>query len=362
MADVAAAAHVSTAAVSRVINDASGVSPQTREHVRRVIAHLGYRPDPVARALAFGHGSVVELVVVDDAATFGNSPYYGRVTAGILQELAGGDAQLRVHVVEKPGTAALLAKIANTVSLGVVLVNVAPALAAAFYARCDRVVSMGPSAPAVPFVDMENANGAYAAIMHLHETGRRRIAALHGQKGNPCADARRDGFRRAIRDLGLADISAVGKLRREAGYELTVRLLAEEPGVDAFFVGCDPMAAGAMQALADTGRRVPQDVAVVGFDDSVIAVCTTPPLSSVHQPVEAMAAAATRALVNRQFAPHWRRVFPAVLQVRQSSADARHPGVVAAEHREGPDGPTNAGVAIWPGSHAGTAEADLRRR
>ena len=104
---------------------------------------------------------------------------------------------------------------------------------------------MGPSAPAVPFVDMENADGAYAAVMHLHETGRRRIAALHGQEGNPCADARREGYGRAIRDLGLADISATGKLRREAGYELTLRLLAEEPGVDAIFVGCDLMATGA---------------------------------------------------------------------------------------------------------------------
>jgi DNA-binding LacI/PurR family transcriptional regulator len=342
VADVAAAAHVSTAAVSRVINEASGVSPETREHVRRVIAELGYRPDPAARALAFGHGSVVELVVIDDAATFGNSPYYGRVTAGILQELAGGDAQLRVHVVEKPGAAALLARIAETVSLGAVLINVAPELAAAFAARCDRVVSMGPSAPDVPYVDTENADGAYAAVVHLRETGRRRIAALHGQQGNPCADARRAGYRRAIRDLGLADVSAIGKLRREAGYELTVRLLTEDPAVDALFVGCDLMATGALQALADLGRRVPQDVAVVGYDDSVIAACTTPPLSSVHQPVEAMAAAATRALVNRQVTPSWRRVFPAVLRVRQSSA--RHP-----------DGPTAAGAVISPGSRAGTA-------
>ncbi|MEU4217387.1 substrate-binding domain-containing protein [Actinoplanes sp. NPDC026623] len=100
-------------------------------------------------------------------------------------------------------------------------------------------------------------------------------------------------------------------------------MLAEHPGVDAIFVGCDVMATGAMQALADIGRRVPRDVAVVGFDDSVIAVCTTPPLSSVHQPVEEMAAAATRALVRRQLAPHWRCVFPAALQVRQSSVDTR---------------------------------------
>jgi len=320
LADVAAQAGVSKAAVSRVINDAPGVSARTREHVRQVIAALGYRPDPVARALASGHGAVVELVVVDDAAVFGTSPYYGRVTAGILQELTGSNAQLRVHVVDEASAPALLARIADTVSVGVLLVNVAPRLAAEFYARCERVVSIGPSAPGIPFIGLENADGAYAAVLHLHQTGRSRIAALHGQEGNPCADARREGHRRAVRDLGLPDISAVGKFRREAGYELTQRLLAEEPGLDAIFAGCDLMAAGAMQALADAGRRVPQDVAVVGFDDSVIAACATPPMSSVDQPVEQMAAAATRALVNRQLAPHWRCVFPAVLQVRQSSA------------------------------------------
>jgi DNA-binding LacI/PurR family transcriptional regulator len=325
LADVAAEAGVSKAAVSRVINDAPGVAARTREHVRRVITQLGYRPDPVARALASGHGEVIELIVVDEPSIFGDSPYYGRVTAGILQELAGGNAQLRVHVIDEQGAPALLARIADTVSLGVLLINVPPALVADFYARCDRVVTMGPSAPGVPFVGLENADGAYAAITHLHETGRRRIAALHGQEGNSCADGRRSGYRRAMLDLGLPDISAIGKFRRESGYDLTMSLLAAEPDLDAIFLGCDLMATGAMQALADMDRHVPRDVAVVGFDDSVIAACATPPLSSVRQPVEQMAAAATRALVLRQIAPHWRLVFPAELQVRRSSAPAAKP-------------------------------------
>lgn len=320
LADVAAEAGVSKAAVSRVINDAPGVSARTRERVRRVIADLGYRPDPVARALASGHGEVIDLVVVDEASIFGASPYYGRVTAGILQELAGSNAQLRVHVVDGAGAPALLAKIAETVSLGVLLSNVPPPLAAEFSAQCDRVVSMGSSAPGVPYVGMENADGAFEAIMHLYESGRRRIVALHGQEGNSCADDRRAGHRRAVLELGLPDISATGRFRRHSGYELTRRLLAEEPDLDAMFVACDLMATGAMQALADAGRHVPRDVAVVGFDDSVIAVCTTPPMTSVHQPVERMAAAATRAMMKRQLAPYWRCVFPAELKVRQSSS------------------------------------------
>nr|WP_221374014.1 LacI family DNA-binding transcriptional regulator [Actinoplanes polyasparticus] len=320
LADVASEAGVSKAAVSRVINDAPGVSAQTREHVRRVIAELGYRPDPIARALASGHGDVVELVIVDDTSVFGTSPYYGRVTAGILQELTGSNSQLRVHVIDELGTAALLNRLAASVSLGVLLVNVPTTLAADFYRVCQRVVTIGPTVPGLPFVGCENPEGGYAAVQHLYETGRRRIAALHGPEGNSCAEGRRDGYRRAVRDFGLPEISATGKFRREAGYELTQRLLAEEPGIDAIFAGCDLMASGAMQALGNAGRRIPQDVAVVGFDDSVIAECANPPMSSVHQPVEQMAAAATRALINRQIAPHWRCVFPAQLQIRQSTA------------------------------------------
>jgi DNA-binding LacI/PurR family transcriptional regulator len=322
LADVAAAAGVSKAAVSRVINDAPGVSARTRDHVREVIARLGYRPDPVARALASGHGDVVELVVVDDPSLYSTNPYYGRVTAGILQELAGGNAHLRVHVIDEAGAPALLTRIADTVSLGIVTIDIAPELAAEIDARCHKLVSLTPSATGVPFVGTENEQGAYAAVRHLHDTGRRHIAAVHGPEGNPCAEARREGHRRAVQDLGLPDRFARGKFCRPAGYALTERILAEDPSLDALFVACDLMASGALQALAAAGRSVPGDVALVGYDDSLIATCATPPMSSVRQPVEQMAAAATRALVDGGLAPHWRRVFPAELRVRQSSAAA----------------------------------------
>jgi DNA-binding LacI/PurR family transcriptional regulator len=319
LADVAAAAGVSKAAASRVVNDAPGVAPETRAHVRRVIERLGWRPDPAARALASGHGDVIELVVVDDPSCFSDNPYYGRVTAGVLLELAGGHAQLRVHVIEEARAAALLSTLADTVSLGALLLNVSPAMAAAFHARCDRVVTMGPSAPGVPYVDMENAAGTAMAVRHLHETGRRRIAAVHGQEGNPDADARREGYARAVRDLGRPDISAIGKFNPEQGYELTQRLLAADPSIDAIVAANDQMATGVVRALTHLGRRIPQDVAVVGFDNCILASRLTPALTSVHQPVEEMAAAATRALINRQVAPHWRLVFPAALRIRESS-------------------------------------------
>jgi DNA-binding LacI/PurR family transcriptional regulator len=319
--DVAAAAGVSKAAVSRVLNDAPGVSPETREHVRRVIDRLGYRPDPVARALASGHGEAIDLVVVEeDTSRYGANPFYSRVTTGLLDGIAGADAHLRLHVVDDAGAPALLARVAETVSLGVLLVNVPPALGGEFYARCTRTVSMGRSAPGVPSIVPDNTAGAEAAVRHLHDTGRRRIAAVHGPERSPCAMDRRAGYESAMRDRGLSPLSAGGPFRRETGYEGIRHLLSEDPGLDAVFVGCDLMAAGAMQALAEAGRRIPHDVAVVGFDDSLITALTVPPMSSVRQPVEEMAAAATRALVDRQVSFSWHRGFPTTLTVRASSA------------------------------------------
>lgn len=318
--DVARVAGISRAAASRAINNGPGVSDRVRVRVRQAIDDLGYRPNPAAQALASGRTNLIELVIVDgNTARIGVNPYYGRVIAGIAAALAGTETQMRVHAVAEPDAPRLMDRIARSVTLGAVLVNMPPALAAQFHERYARVVALGRSARRVPAVEAENSAGAYGAVTHLHEVGRRRIAAIHGPATNTCAASRRAGHLDAIRDAGLPDISGGGLFCRETGFRATRQLLAENPDLDAMFVACDLMAAGAMQALAAAGRRVPDDVAVVGFDDSVIAACASPPMTSVRQPVEEMAAASARALMNGEVAPHWRRVFPVELVVRESS-------------------------------------------
>ncbi len=317
IADVARVAGVSRAAASRVINDEPGVARAVRTRVRQVIDDLGYRPNPAARALASGHTGVVDLVVVDDCAeTFGVNPYYGRVVAGVLSGLAGTTAHMRVHLVALDDTPALLARIAGTADLGALLVNVPGAMAA----EAGRVVSMHASAPGVAYVDTRNFDGAVAAVRHLLGRGRRRIGGVHGPRTSPCALQRHDGYVSAVTAAGLAPLAAGGDFRREVGYRQTHHLLAQDPRLDAVFVACDLMAVGALQALSEAGRRVPDDVAVVGYDDGLIATCTNPPLSSVRQPVEEMAASAARALVEHRTHPGWHQMFPAELVVRTSSA------------------------------------------
>jgi DNA-binding LacI/PurR family transcriptional regulator len=319
ISDVARVAGVSRAAASRVINDTPGVAVDVRQRVRQVINDLGYQPNPAARALASGRADVVELVILDCASsTFGVNPYYGRVVAGMLSALDPTAARMRLHLAAAEDITEVMAEISRSAA-GALLVNVPAALVVG---AGDRVVSMHASAPGVPFVDTHNEAGAGAAVRHLIENGRRRVVGLHGPVAHPCAVERHDGYLDAIRAAGLTPISGGGEFKRDVGYGETARLLAEHPDIDALFAACDLMAVGAMQALSDAGRRVPDDVAVVGFDDSLIAVCANPPMTSVRQPVEEMAAAATRALLERRLRPGWQQMFPAELVVRASSGGA----------------------------------------
>ncbi|WP_327010215.1 LacI family transcriptional regulator [Dactylosporangium sp. NBC_01737] len=319
--DVAQVAGFSRATVSRVINGNARVAAEVRDQVQRAVEQLGYRPDPVARALARGHGDVVELIVVDGRPTsFGTNPYYGRVVAGVVDGLRHSEAQMRVHVVGLPDAPRLLDRVAHSVSVGAILVNVPPPLAAAFHAICPRVVSMGRTAAPVPSIVPDNTTGAYEAVRLLHRNGRKRIAAVTGPAHISDAVDRRAGYLAAVRDAGLDPITGDGgEFTRETGATSTRRLLDEHPDLDALFVACDLMASGALQTLAAAGRRVPQDVAVIAFDDSLIAACTTPPLTSVRQPVEEMAAAATRALLAGEVGSGWHATFPTTLTVRDSS-------------------------------------------
>jgi DNA-binding LacI/PurR family transcriptional regulator len=319
--DVAQVAGFSRATVSRVINGNARVAEEVRDQVQRAVEQLGYRPDPVARALARGHGDVVELIVVDDQPTsFGTNPYYGRVVAGIVEGLRHSEAQMRVHVVGLADAPRLLDRVAHSASVGAILVNVPPALAADFHAVCPRVVSMGRTTEPVPSIVPDNVTGAYEAVQLLHRNGRKRIAAVPGPAHVSDAVDRRAGYLAAVRDAGLDPITGEGgQFTRETGAATTRQLLEAHPDLDALFVACDLMASGALQALAAAGRRVPEDVAVIAFDDSLIAACTTPPLTSVRQPVEEMAAAATRALLAGEVGSGWRGTFPTSLTVRRSS-------------------------------------------
>jgi DNA-binding LacI/PurR family transcriptional regulator len=323
LVDVARAAGVSRSTASRAINGQRAVAEDVRIRVLRAVADLDYHPDSSARALASGRLDVFDLVVVEqDVSVFSANPFYGRVTAGLLDALSGTDVHMRIHVTPEPAAGRVLDDIARSGSIGTLLVNVPGQHARRFHDRYDRVVSLGRFANGVPYSETDNARGAALAVKHLLSAGRHMIAAIGGPEWNPCAVQRRVGYFDTMESAGLSPMWTEGDFRRQGGYAAALRLLEIRPDIDAIFAACDLSATGAIQALTATGRRVPEDVAVVGFDDSVLAAATNPPLTSVRQPVEEMTAQAARDLLEGRVDGDWHQSFPVSLSIRESTGGA----------------------------------------
>jgi DNA-binding LacI/PurR family transcriptional regulator len=178
---------------------------------------------------------------------------------------------------------------------------------------------------------VDNRQGASSAVAHLTASGRKVIGTVTGRLDASPGIDRRQGYRDAIAAAGLrADrsLEAVGDFTRDGAAAAVSRLLAEHPDLDAVFAASDQMAAAAIAVLSAAGRRVPEDVAVVGFDDDEIALSTTPQLTSVRQPIEEMGHEMARLLLEsiEVSAPVARRVILATeLVVRASSAGRRSP-------------------------------------
>jgi DNA-binding LacI/PurR family transcriptional regulator len=139
--------------------------------------------------------------------------------------------------------------------------------------------------PTVPYVDVDSVRGAADAVRHLIDTGRQRIATIAGPQDMVAGVDRLTGYRNELRDSSRRSIVAVGDFTRESGAQAMRQLLLDDPHLDAVFAASDLMAHGALRTLREAGRRVPDDVAVVGFDDVEIAQYTDPPLTTVRQPI-----------------------------------------------------------------------------
>lgn len=317
--EVAGQAGVSIATVSRVVSGRGRVREATRRRVEQAIAATGWTADPAARQLAGGTGDQVVLAIATaDRREFADDPYYARVIAGAHEEAARHGLSLSVHVAPLRSLAGLTPFSSSQRHLGAILVN-ASAEEAAFISGLPRpVVSMGAVAPAVPSVDPENEAGVSAAVGHLLAQGRRRIGMIAGPQRNPCSRERVVGYRSCLRDAGLEEVRVSADFTRPGAARAARLLLETTPDLDGIFVASDLMATAVLQVLIASGRRVPDDVAVVGFDDSPPAWMTMPALSTVHQPVEKLAALAVRTLTDRG-APLDQRL-PTHLMVRASSA------------------------------------------
>ncbi|MYU35765.1 substrate-binding domain-containing protein [Streptomyces sp. SID8358] len=339
--DVARAAGVSRATVSRVINGVRNVDPTIQEAVREAVSVTGYTPNRAARSLVTRRTDAVALVVsgtgVEPAegaegadgephtadggeppegagegsftARVFADPFFGRVVTGVVDYLRPRGIHPVLMFAESAWARdEVVAYLRQGSADGALIVSThaedpLPALVAE--AGLPAVLYARPTRPArISYVDLAHRDGARLAAEHLLARGCRRIATISGPLDIPAGQDRLAGFQETMARHGHPYIPvAEGGFTQESGEAAMERLLTEHPGLDGVFAGNDLMATGACHVLRDHGRKVPEDVAVIGFDDSGAAAACRPPLTTVRQPVEDMAAEMARLLIDRLAEP-----------------------------------------------------------
>ncbi len=327
IADVAARAQVSKTTVSRVLNGKGELDESTAARVRAVIDELGYVPSSRAVGLARGRTRVVGMLV--PSLTW---PWIGEVLQGAVDVLETeryglllftcnrGEESMRqfgaqvnaksfdgLLVIEPEGTLDYIAGL-HARGLPVVLID-------------DRDVQPVQ----IPSVGTTNYTGAGSAARHLLGIGRHRPLVIAGPARFGCTAQRLEGFATEFAEAGhpiRPDRVVPGDFTIASGFAGVNSALAAGVAFDSVFAHNDLSAAGAMQAVLDSGRRIPQDVAVVGFDDIPLAAHTQPPLTTVRQPLREMGEAAARTLLAHfegSPLPNRPTVIPATFEVRGST-------------------------------------------
>lgn len=325
---VAAHAGVGRGTVSRVINGSARVSQASREAVLRAVRELGYVPNPAARALVRRRNDTVALVVaVDEERVFWEEPYFSAIVRGATAGLADEGIQLLLAIAQSQQDRNRLTEFLKARHVdGVLLSSLrgSDPLPGELERSGIPTVLVGRPIGYVPnwSVDVDNVDGARLAVRHLVERGRRSIATITGPLDLQAGVDRRTGYREVLQESGLHPLEAQGDFTRASGVAAMHELLVSRPELDAVFAASDSMAAGALQVLRQSGRRIPDDVAVVGFDDSPVAADADPPLTTVRQPFEAMGRELARLLIarlNDETATGQKSTLRSSLVIRQSS-------------------------------------------
>jgi DNA-binding LacI/PurR family transcriptional regulator len=311
--DVAQVAGVSRATVSRVINGVRNVNPDLHEVVWNAVAATGYVPNRAARSLVTRRTGTVALVVSDSEthdddpfmSRFFADPYFGRIVGGLMSVLRANGVQLALQMVgTEDARTRLVGDLRQGQADGAVVLSLHPedTLPAMLIEAKLAAVLVGRPARPVPisYVDLANDAGAALAAEHLVGRGCQRIAMISGPVNVPSSADRITGFRAAMARHGHAYVPSVaGNFTRDSGQEAMAHLLRDHSDLDGVFAANDLMAQGALAAAHEAGRRVPDDLAVVGFDDSSAAVAARPALTTIRMPLEDMAAESARMLLAR---------------------------------------------------------------
>jgi LacI family transcriptional regulator len=319
--DVARVAGVSVATVSRAMNGADNVLPDTRDRILAAARELRFTPSGAARSLITRRTDTIGALLPDL-----HGEYFSELIRGIDQAARARGLHLLVsssHGDSDEAAAALRAMNGRVDGLLVM----SPHADAAFLShnlpgRLPAVlINTGIEMPGHARFLIDNFGGAQSMTRHLASAGRKRIAFITGPEGNDESQARLRGYRAGLRSGATEQVYA-GDFTEEAGWAAGRRIAQSRPRPDAVFAANDMMAIGCLAALAEAGLRVPEDIAVVGFDDIPIARYVAPALTTIRVPIAALGAAALNALAQAVEAPAAAdartHVLPVELMVRRS--------------------------------------------
>lgn len=302
--DVAAVAGVSRGTVSRALRGGHYVSPGALAAVNRAVLATGYVVNRNARSLVTQRADCVAFVLSEPQEKLFEDPNFSVLLGAATQALAPHDLQVVVMVAGTPDERRRVSHYLRTGHVdGVLLVSTHhgdPIMDALERASLPVVACGKPLGheATIPYVCADDRAGARDMVAYLAGRGRRRIATITGPLDMPGGLERLDGYRDVVGRHPSRRLVAHGDFTYRGGETAMRELLDRSPDLDAVFVASDLMAAGALAALHHAGRRVPVDVAVGGFDDSRVAASTSPPLTTIRQPLDRVATEMARLLVN----------------------------------------------------------------
>jgi DNA-binding LacI/PurR family transcriptional regulator len=289
--EVADLAKVSKSTVSRVINDDASVAEETRRRVLEAIATTGYRVNQSARALASRTTGAIALAIYEDLATYFTSEFSSSMVMALQDFFFEKDIQ--VVLVPAPDQrrqlrieqyiqqrhvdgAILLGPVREDILLPDLLKEQVPLVIGGRPARTENV----------SFVDIDNSGVSEQVVSGLANMGRKKIGFITGRLDNPAATDRLLGYRKGLASSNISQedtLVGIGNWGFKSALSATMAILDSHPDLDAIYASNDLMASAAIQVLKESGRSTPEDVAVVGFDDTPLASSLSPKLSSVRQ-------------------------------------------------------------------------------
>jgi len=326
---VAALSGVSRSTVSRAINGGAKVSPATQAAIDKAISDLGFSPNRAARSLATQRADSIALVIPEPDGRVLVDPFFAMTLNGITESLKNTEVQLVLLIArqgEKAGQTLRYLRGGHVDGAIVVSHHQSDELETALAGSSMPSVFIGRPwelSEDLLYVDTDNVAGGRLAAGHLAKAGRRRIATVAGPADMSPARDRTEGFRQALAAAGLEPAGVEhGNFTTAGGAAAAVRLLDADPGIDGIFAASDLMALGVLSVLGARGLKVPEDVSLVGYDNHGIAATSTPPLTTVVNPMIEMAQRAGGMLLAEIENPGSHRapvIYPPELVIRRSA-------------------------------------------